>query len=315
MERREQRGKHRKRDGYLSLDAFSTHTTEQDARLEMASKVKDHKTRGRWPPLSTFSRISTREIARPLRNRHLSVLDNSRQIREDAKHYGFTTAHGAGTASHNRHHSEGGISQTTEEEPDQPSSSSDDGPPLDSPPVNASSTTVLATNSHDTQVDHQNFPTSSGLCFPRLDSTGSTKTCPTHPHHNIQSCPRECSWNLEQANELAASMEGIELAQLESSGLIAANEGPASASPAHSSRVFRVHRPLSIKPCYILIALVGVTITGSLTGALWRTEAFDDASGGFASGQYFLGAGALVVGCATAVHVKYCHCWEGGVRP
>ncbi|MCJ1458337.1 hypothetical protein MMC28_008708 [Mycoblastus sanguinarius] len=64
-----------------------------------------------------------------------------------------------------------------------------------------------------------------------------------------------------------------------------------------------------IRPCYILIVLGFLTIVGSLAPALWRSADRDDLSGGFSLGQYILGVGVFVIGCAVAIHSKTCTCW------
>ena len=182
--------------------------------------------------------------------------------------------------------------------------------PLDLPLSTTANTTDTAAHNRQNIQTNGSTPTSS-LDLPELDSTPIVRVCQNHPDRNIQSCPRECSWNLEQANESSAVMDGIELSQLTTLDVTAVDGISTSPSLARPSRIFQQlphHRPLNIKTCHILILLGTITIIGSLTGALWRTEALDDASGGFALGQYFLAVGALVMGCWTAVHVKYCRC-------
>lgn len=53
---------------------------------------------------------------------------------------------------------------------------------------------------------------------------------------------------------------------------------------------------------------------GSLVPALWRSIRRNDLSGGFTLAQYILGVGALVVGCAVAIHSKTCTCWSSSCQ-
>ena len=172
----------------------------------------------------------------------------------------------------------------------------------------------LTTAVHDNESsrrDQENLVNGLETLQPKFDPIEARHECQTHPNQSIQLCPRECSWHLERDRELAVATDNIEITQLPSSGAPPVDDVLVPSQNLHSSRVFQAQlpRPFAIKTCHILIVLGSVTILGSLVGALWRTEVLDDASGGFALGQYFLEAGALVVGCFTAVHVKYCQCW------
>ena len=66
----------------------------------------------------------------------------------------------------------------------------------------------------------------------------------------------------------------------------------------------------SIRTCYILVALVMLSIAGSLALALWRTINNSDIQGGFSIAQYILAVGALVVGCVLVLHSRTCSCWS-----
>lgn len=85
--------------------------------------------------------------------------------------------------------------------------------------------------------------------------------------------------------------------------------------PAHrSSKNFCLSVFNRIRACYILIFLGFLTIVGSLVPALWRSIPHNDLSGGFTLAQYILGVGALVVGCAVAIHSKTCTCWSSSCQ-
>ena len=66
----------------------------------------------------------------------------------------------------------------------------------------------------------------------------------------------------------------------------------------------------SIRTCYILVALVMLSIAGSLALALWRTINNSDIQGGYSIAQYILAVGALVVGCVLVIHSRTCSCWS-----
>ena len=76
----------------------------------------------------------------------------------------------------------------------------------------------------------------------------------------------------------------------------------------------RVQSPVStlprIRPCYAIISLGFVFITGSLVSAVWRTKAANDFSGGISVAQYILGVGAIVLGSMIGLHAIRCTCWQ-----
>ena len=192
-------------------------------------------------------------------------------------------------------------------------------PLLDIPETGAGAPDVPDQRNCHNEIGRSNVAASSEIFLPTLNARAGSITCQFHPHQSIHLCPRECSWSLEQANETAPSIEGIEplhLTRLGRSICEGIEAAPPTVRPARFFRIQSHKRFIStIRICHVLIVSGVVTLVGSLIAALWRTEALDDMSGGFTLGQYCLEAGALVVGCATAVHVKYCTCWQRSGQP
>lgn len=125
-------------------------------------------------------------------------------------------------------------------------------------------------------------------------------TCPAHPDQSIESCPRECTWHVEDANESPArTSEAFESLQLGS--LISTLTRALSKSIRYLA---------AIKICHRLILLGFLTIAGSLGVGVWRSVSLDDLSGGFSLAQYILGVGIFVVGGIIALHAKRCTCWQ-----
>lgn len=62
-------------------------------------------------------------------------------------------------------------------------------------------------------------------------------------------------------------------------------------------------------PCYI-ITMAGIsTLVGSGATAILSSVYWNDVAGGFAIGQYILGAGAIAITCVLQIHGKTCACW------
>lgn len=80
-----------------------------------------------------------------------------------------------------------------------------------------------------------------------------------------------------------------------------------SADTRHTKQI---KKRTCIPPCYLLIFLGLLTVTGSLIPGLWRASSDNDLSGGFALAQYILGVGIFVVGSMVAIHSKSCECWK-----
>ena len=133
-----------------------------------------------------------------------------------------------------------------------------------------------------------------------IPMTTISPTCPAHPDQSIESCPRECTWHMEGANESPArTSEAFESLQLES--LISSLTRALSKSIRYLA---------AIKICHQLILLGFLTIAGSLGVGVWRSVSLDDLSGGFSLAQYILGVGIFVVGGIIALHAKRCTCWQ-----
>ena len=126
--------------------------------------------------------------------------------------------------------------------------------------------------------------------------------CPNHPTRSIESCPRECGWQMESSNELADAINVIQHIHAARLSLIAQER------PDNSS--LSTKQPPRIKPCHILILLGVLTIGSSLGVGLWRSESLNDLSGGFSLAQYILGVGIFIVGSMVALHAKRCTCWQ-----
>lgn len=61
--------------------------------------------------------------------------------------------------------------------------------------------------------------------------------------------------------------------------------------------------------CYI-ITMAGIsTLVGSGATAISLSVYWNDVAGGFAIGQYILGAGAIAITCVLQIHGKTCACW------
>ena len=143
-----------------------------------------------------------------------------------------------------------------------------------------------------TEKPHSTKPSTSDI--PRKDSRRKAKK----RHVAYES-------DLEDGDERSTSREPLPRARLPSpsSSPITFSQAAIATSPTRE-------RNWRVRPCYALIFLGLLTVSGSLAAALWRSVDRNDISGGFSLAQYILGVGVFIIGSMVAIHSRYCTCWQ-----